>query len=78
MKKNNFIFTLLLSFFLFFFPFNFSLSDVSKKKDTFDKKEMVNKAKIYFADLSEGVGIIIERSFNDFGQPSAYIEGARI
>ena len=36
---------------------------------------MVDKAKIYFADLSEGVGIIIERSFNDFGQPSAYIEG---
>ena len=38
-------------------------------------KEMVDKAKIYFADLSEGVGIIIERSFMDFGQPSAYIEG---
>ena len=36
---------------------------------------MVDKAKIYFADLSEGVGIIIERSFMDFGQPSAYIEG---
>ena len=75
MKKNNLIFPLLLSFFLFFFPFDFSLSDVSKKKDTFDKKEMVDKAKIYFADLSEGIGIIIERSFNDFGQPSAYIEG---
>ena len=75
MKKNNLIFPLLLSFFLFFFHFNFSLSDVSKKKDTFDKKEMVDKAKIYFADLSEGVGIIVERSFNDFGQPSAYIEG---
>ena len=75
MKKNNLIFPLLLSFFLFFFPFDFSLSDVSKKKDTFDKKEMVDKAKIYFADLSEGVGIIVERSFNDFGQPSAYIEG---
>ena len=75
MKKNNLIFPLILSIFLFFFPFNFSLSDVSKKKDTFDKKEMVDKAKIYFADLSEGIGIIIERSFNDFGQPSAYIEG---
>ena len=75
MKKNNLIFPLLLSFFLFFFPFDFSLSDVSKKKDTFDRKEMVDKAKIYFADLSEGVGIIVERSFNDFGQPSAYIEG---
>ena len=75
MKKNNLIFPLLLSFFLFFFPFDFSLSDVSKKKDTYDKKEMVDKAKIYFADLSEGVGIIVERSFNDFGQPSAYIEG---
>ena len=75
MKKNNLLLPLLLSFFLFFFPFNFLLSDVSKKKDTFDKKEMVNKAKIYFADLSEGVSIIIERSFSDFGQPSAYIEG---
>ena len=46
-----------------------------KKNKTFDKNEVVDKAKIYFADLSEGVGIIIERSFNDFGQPTAYIEG---
>ena len=38
----------------------------------------VHKAKIYFADLSEGIGIIIERSFNDFGQPSAYIEGQEV
>ena len=75
MKKNNLIFSLFLSLFLFFIPFNFTLGDVSKKKNTFDKKEMVDKAKIYFADLSEGIGIIIERSFNDFGQPSAYIEG---
>ena len=74
MKKNNLIFSLFLSFFLIFFPFGYSLSDVNKKK-TFDKNEMVDKAKIYFADLSEGVGIVIERSFNDFGQPSAYIEG---
>ena len=75
MKKNNLIFSLVLLFFLIFFPFDSLLSDVNKKKDTFDKKEMIDKAKIYFADLSEGVGIIIERSFNDFGQPSAYIEG---
>ena len=50
-------------------------ANAAKKKTTFDKQEMVEKAKIYFADLSEGVGIIIERSFNDFGQPTAYIEG---
>ena len=60
---------------------NFNLNCLAKEKfklkgkDKFDKKEMVNKAKIYFADLSEGVSIIIERSFSDFGQPSAYIEG---
>ncbi|SVD39875.1 uncharacterized protein METZ01_LOCUS392729 [marine metagenome] len=75
MKNNNLIFFLFLFFFLFFFPFNFALGDVSKKENTFDKNEMVDKAKIYFADLSEGVAVIIERSFNDFGQPSAYIEG---
>ena len=75
MKNNNLIFSLFLFLFLFFFPFNFALGDVSKKENTFDKNEMVDKAKIYFADLSEGVGVIIERSFNDFGQPSAYIEG---
>ena len=75
MKNNNLIFSLFLSLFLFFFPFNFTLGDVSKKENTFDKNEMVDKAKIYFADLSEGVAVIIERSFNDFGQPSAYIEG---
>ena len=75
MKNNNLIFSLFLSLFLFFFPFNFALGDVSKKENTFDKNEMVDKAKIYFADLSEGVAVIIERSFNDFGQPSAYIEG---
>ena len=78
MKKNNVIFSLVLSFFLIFFSFDFSLSDVSRKRGTFDRKEMIDKAKIYFADLSEGVGIVIERSFNDFGQPSAYIEGEEI
>ena len=46
MKKNNLIFSSVLLFFLIFFPFNFLLSDVSKKKYTFDKKEMINKAKI--------------------------------
>ena len=75
MKKNYLILTLFLSIFLFIFSFNSGLTDQSKKKKTFDQKEMVDKAKIYFADLSEGVGIIIERSFMDFGQPSAYIEG---
>ena len=75
MKKNYLILTLFLSIFLFIFSFNSGLTDQSKKKKTFDQKEMVDKAKIYFADLSEGVGIIIERSFKDFGQPSAYIEG---
>ena len=75
MKKNYLKLTLFLSIFLFIFSFNSGLTDQSKKKKTFDQKEMVDKAKIYFADLSEGVGIIIERSFMDFGQPSAYIEG---
>ena len=75
MKKNYLILTLFLSIFFFIFSFNYGLTDQSKKKKTFDQKEMVDKAKIYFADLSEGVGIIIERSFMDFGQPSAYIEG---
>ena len=75
MKKNYLILTLFLSIILFIFSFNYGLTDQSKKKKTFDQKEMVDKAKIYFADLSEGVGIIIERSFMDFGQPSAYIEG---
>ena len=75
MKKNYLILTLFLSVFLFLFSFDFALTDQNKKKDTFNQGEMIDKAKIYFADLSEGVGIIIERSFNDFGQPSAYIEG---
>ena len=75
MKKNYLIITLFLSAFLFLFLFDFALTDQSKKKDTFNQREMIDKAKIYFADLSEGVGIIIERSFKDFGQPTAYIEG---
>ena len=71
--KNFFLFII----FLFIFSTNISYltADESNKKNTFNKNEVVDKAKIYFADLSEGVGIIIERSFNDFGQPSAYIEG---
>ena len=75
MKKNYLILTLFLSVFLFLFSFDFALTDQSKKKGTFNQREMIDKAKIYFADLSEGVGIIIERSFKDFGLPSAYIEG---
>jgi len=71
--KNFFLFII----FIFIFSANilYLTADESKKRSTFDKNEVVDKAKIYFADLSEGVGIIIERSFNDFGQPSAYIEG---
>ena len=75
MLKKFFIFNFVVFFFLTFSPYCFSLDKDVKGKKTFDKKEMVDKAKIYFADLSGGVGIIIERSFNDFGQPSAYIEG---
>ena len=69
-------FRFLLFFFLIFTHFNvYALDEKLENKETFDKKEIVDKAKIYFADLSEGIGIIIERSFNDFGQPTAYIEG---
>ena len=74
MKKNIFL-TILSIFFFIFLITNDSFSIERKEKNTFDKKEMVDKAKIYFADLSEGVSIIIERSFNDIGKPSAYIEG---
>jgi len=64
---------------LIFFNYTFSAlardKTNMKTKDKYNKDEIVDTAKIYFADLSEGVGIIIERSFSDFGQPSAYIEG---
>ena len=60
---------------LIFFNFIFQASSENKDKNKFKKEEIVDKAKIYFADLSEGVAIIVERSFSDFGLPSAYIEG---
>ena len=75
MKIKKTLTILTFSLFLCLFYFNLSNAEEIKKKNTFDKKEMADRAKIYFADLSEGVSIIIERSFNDFGQPSAYIEG---
>ena len=71
MKKTFYNFILIL-FFIFYSNTTFSLE---KKDSKFDKEEIVERAKIYFADLSEGVAIIVERSFDDFGQPSAYIEG---
>lgn len=63
---------------IFFNLYQHVLADDELKLESnnkFDKKEIIDKAKIYFADLSEGVGIIVERTFSDFGQPSAYIEG---
>ena len=75
MKIKKILTVLIFSFFLSFFYLNLSNAEEIKKEKTFDKNEMVGKAKIYFADLSEGVGIVIERSFKDFGQPTAYIEG---
>ena len=75
MKIKKILTVLIFSFFLNFFYLNLSNAEEIKKEKTFDKNEMVGKAKIYFADLSEGVGIVIERSFKDFGQPTAYIEG---
>ena len=82
--KTNLIFKLLNKFFLFLFVIFFIstslFADVSNKKNKndkykFEKDEVVSKAKIYFADLSEGVAIIIERTFSDFGNPTAYVEG---
>ena len=75
MKIKKILVVLIFSFFLNLFYFNLSNAEEIKKKKTFDKNEMIEKAKIYFADLSEGVGIVIERSFKDFGQPTSYIEG---
>ena len=75
MKIKKILTVLIFSFFVNFFYLNLSNAEEIKKEKTFDKNEMVGKAKIYFADLSEGVGIVIERSFKDFGQPTAYIEG---
>ena len=63
---------------IFFNLYQHVLADDELKLESnkkFDKGEIIDKAKIYFADLSEGVGIIVERTFSDFGQPSAYIEG---
>ena len=63
---------------IFFNLYQHVLADDELKLESnnkFDKEEIIDKAKIYFADLSEGVGIIVERTFSDFGQPSAYIEG---
>tara|TARA_Y100000590_G_scaffold413084_1_gene508588 strand:- start:325 stop:900 length:576 start_codon:yes stop_codon:yes gene_type:complete len=71
--KKNFLFILFFS--IFVFTLKPLYGDESNKKKTFNKSEMIDKAKIYFADVSEGVSIIIERAFDDFGKPSAYIEG---
>ena len=71
--KKNFLFILFFS--IFVFTLKPLYGDESNKKKTFNKSEMIDKAKIYFADVSEGVSIIIERVFDDFGKPSAYIEG---
>ena len=63
---------------IFFNLYQHVLADDELKLESnnkFDKEEIIDKTKIYFADLSEGVGIIVERTFSDFGQPSAYIEG---
>ena len=75
MKKINFVSLLLLLYSFLYIPFTLATDNNAKKNTKFDKQEIVDKAKIYFADLSEGIGIVIERSFDDFGQPSAYIEG---
>ena len=75
MNLRKLIFLIIMGITISLFYYDIQNANAAKKKTTFDKQEMVEKAKIYFADLSEGVGIIIERSFNDFGQPSAYIEG---
>ena len=75
MNLRKLIFLIIMGITISLFYYDIQNANAAKKKTTFDKQEMVDKAKIYFSDLSEGVGIIIERSFNDFGQPSAYIEG---
>ena len=47
MKKNNLLFSLFLSFFLFFSLFDYALSDVNKKKAIFIKISKFNPGKTY-------------------------------
>jgi len=43
--------------------------------DTFDEKEILDRATGFFGDVTEGLAKAVEKAFQDLGEPNAYIAG---
>lgn len=44
-------------------------------EDTFDRATVLDQASAFLGDGAEGIGKIIEKLFDDLGEPNAYIKG---
>ncbi len=49
--------------------------DVTNVDSTYDKESVINAASEFFGEGSEAVASVIEKAFNDLGQPNGYIIG---
>lgn len=44
-------------------------------EDTFSQNEIAQKAESFFGAMTEGLGTVVEKVFNEQGRPNAYIAG---
>ena len=49
--------------------------DTTNVDDTYDKESVINAASEFFGEGSEAVASVVEKAFNDLGQPNGYIIG---
>lgn len=47
-------------------------------KETYDQTEIVNAATNFFGETTEGLANIVQKVFDDLGQPNAYIAGEEV
>jgi hypothetical protein len=47
-------------------------------KDTYDESSILQEAKAFFGEASEGLGKAVEKAFKDYGRPNGYIKGQEV
>ena len=52
-----------------------SLSNLAFAEDTFNKNTILKDASDFLGEGTEGLGEVIEKLFEDLGEPNAYIKG---
>ena len=50
----------------------------SDEKDTYDQDSIMQEAKLFFGEATEGLGKAVEKAFREHGRPNGYIKGEEV